>query len=283
MDARLQRRVQRYGWDLAAADYEPLWQAQLAAAQAELMARRGAGAGRARARRGLRHRAGRLRRRDAVGPDGRVVGRRPVRPDGRRRATAQRGNSGCRNASFARMDAESLALPDASFDVALCALGLMYMPDPAQARARDAPGAAARRPRRCWRCGASARAAAGRRCSRSSTPRSRATCVRCSSASGRRRAGAPVCRRGLRERSSSIASRRRWPTPTPTRRATRPSSAARSRWRGRASTTDVRARVAPALCRSDRAAWRHQQGYRIPGEFVVVTAVATGCSEPRQA
>ena len=28
------------------------------------------------------------------------------------------------------MDAESLALPDAGFDVVLCALGLMYMPDP---------------------------------------------------------------------------------------------------------------------------------------------------------
>jgi SAM-dependent methyltransferase len=31
------------------------------------------------------------------------------------------------------MDAETLALPDASIDVALCALGLMYMPDPEQA------------------------------------------------------------------------------------------------------------------------------------------------------
>jgi ubiquinone/menaquinone biosynthesis C-methylase UbiE len=31
------------------------------------------------------------------------------------------------------MDAEILALPDARFDVVLCALGLMYMPDPARA------------------------------------------------------------------------------------------------------------------------------------------------------
>lgn len=31
------------------------------------------------------------------------------------------------------MDAETLDLPDASFDVVLCALGLMYMPDPKQA------------------------------------------------------------------------------------------------------------------------------------------------------
>jgi ubiquinone/menaquinone biosynthesis C-methylase UbiE len=38
MEPRLQRRVQRYGWDLAADDYEPLWQAQLDPAQAELLA-----------------------------------------------------------------------------------------------------------------------------------------------------------------------------------------------------------------------------------------------------
>ena len=37
------------------------------------------------------------------------------------------------NTRFARMDAESLALPDAGFDVVLCALGLMYLPDPEQA------------------------------------------------------------------------------------------------------------------------------------------------------
>jgi hypothetical protein len=38
MEARLQRRVQRYGWDLAANDYEDAWQAQLAPAQAQLLA-----------------------------------------------------------------------------------------------------------------------------------------------------------------------------------------------------------------------------------------------------
>jgi methyltransferase family protein len=38
MDARLQRRIQRYGWDLAAVDYESLWQAQLAEAQDTLLA-----------------------------------------------------------------------------------------------------------------------------------------------------------------------------------------------------------------------------------------------------
>jgi ubiquinone/menaquinone biosynthesis C-methylase UbiE len=37
------------------------------------------------------------------------------------------------NAEFARMDGERLELPDASFDVVLCALGLMFMPEPERA------------------------------------------------------------------------------------------------------------------------------------------------------
>jgi SAM-dependent methyltransferase len=37
------------------------------------------------------------------------------------------------NVSLARMDAERLELPDSSFDIAVCALGLMYMPDPRKA------------------------------------------------------------------------------------------------------------------------------------------------------
>ena len=37
MDARLQQRVQRYGWDRAASTYEKSWQKQLEPAQARLM------------------------------------------------------------------------------------------------------------------------------------------------------------------------------------------------------------------------------------------------------
>ena len=33
----MQRRVQRYGWDLAADDYEALWQSQLSRAHAALL------------------------------------------------------------------------------------------------------------------------------------------------------------------------------------------------------------------------------------------------------
>ena len=65
----------------------------------------------------------------AVGPQGRVVG---VDISGRMvEAARQRaGERSVSNATFARMDAESLDLPDGAFDVVLCAFGLMYMPDP---------------------------------------------------------------------------------------------------------------------------------------------------------
>jgi ubiquinone/menaquinone biosynthesis C-methylase UbiE len=132
MEAKLQRRIQRYGWDLAAADYEPLWHAQLAAAHAELMARAALMAG----ERVLDVACGTglvaFDAARAVGPGGRVVGIdvsdamiETARSTGRARGVA--------NASFARMDAEQLGLPGASFDVAICALGLMYMPRPEQA------------------------------------------------------------------------------------------------------------------------------------------------------
>jgi cyclopropane fatty-acyl-phospholipid synthase-like methyltransferase len=38
VDSKLQTRIQRYGWDLACEDYEPLWQQQLAAARSALLA-----------------------------------------------------------------------------------------------------------------------------------------------------------------------------------------------------------------------------------------------------
>jgi ubiquinone/menaquinone biosynthesis C-methylase UbiE len=132
LEARLQRRIQRYGWDLAAHDYEGLWQNQLAEAQSILLSLASPSPGEqvldiacgtglvtfAAAR--------------AVRPDGRVLGvdLSGQMVDAARQRAADLELSNC---TFARMDAECLALPDASFDVALCGLGLMYMPDPEQA------------------------------------------------------------------------------------------------------------------------------------------------------
>jgi ubiquinone/menaquinone biosynthesis C-methylase UbiE len=132
MDAKLQRRVQRYGWDLAAGCYETLWQAQLAGAQAELMTLAAPAPG----ERVLDVACGTglvtLAAARAVGPHGRVLG---VDLSGAMvEAAAQRAaQQGLDNTTFARMDAEALELPAAGFDVVLCALGLMYMPNPAQA------------------------------------------------------------------------------------------------------------------------------------------------------
>jgi ubiquinone/menaquinone biosynthesis C-methylase UbiE len=132
MDARLQRRVQRYGWDLAASDYEPLWQAQLAEAQAALLAWGSPAPG----ERVLDIACGTglvsFEAARAVGVSGHVLGidlsDRMV--GGAERRAREKNLSNC---SFSRMDAETLALPDAGFDVVLCALGLMYMPDPEKA------------------------------------------------------------------------------------------------------------------------------------------------------
>jgi len=132
MEPRLQRRIQRYGWDLAAAGYQALWQAQLAPAHRALMALASpqpqeqvldvaCGTGLVA-----------LAAAERVGPRGHVLGTdisdRMV--DAARQRAAQRG---VHQLGFARMDAEQLALPDGGFDLALCALGLMYVPDPALA------------------------------------------------------------------------------------------------------------------------------------------------------
>jgi SAM-dependent methyltransferase len=132
MEPRLQRRVQRYGWDLAAAAYESLWGPQLAPAQAEAMACAGLRPGEHVLDVACGTGATALEAAGSVSPGGRVVG---VDLSGRMveaarlRARRQR----CVNARFERMDAERLELPDDSFDAALCVLGLMYVPCPERA------------------------------------------------------------------------------------------------------------------------------------------------------
>jgi ubiquinone/menaquinone biosynthesis C-methylase UbiE len=129
VDPRLQRRVQRYGWDKAAAQYESSWRRQLAPAQTRMLALAKLRAGERvvdiACGTGLVSFAAAA----IVGSTGTVLGTdlsdAMIRIASHRAADAQ--------VSFERMDAEELHLPDASFDVALCALGLMYVPDPRRA------------------------------------------------------------------------------------------------------------------------------------------------------
>jgi len=129
MDARLQRRVQRYGWDLASSQYERFWRDQLRPAQDRLLEMAALRPG----ERVLDVACGTglvtFPAAEAVGPAGAVFATdlsdamvRALRDTARR--------LGHDHVRAERMDAESLAVEDASFDAALCALGLMYVPDP---------------------------------------------------------------------------------------------------------------------------------------------------------
>jgi ubiquinone/menaquinone biosynthesis C-methylase UbiE len=134
MEPRLQRRVQRYGWDRAVAAYEHGWRDQLEPAHdlmVDMVALRpgdrvldvACGTGLVS-----------LRIAAAVGATGAVVGTdisgRMV--DEARRIAALRRLA---NASFERADAEALPFADQSFDAAVCGLGLMYVPEPIKALA----------------------------------------------------------------------------------------------------------------------------------------------------
>ena len=134
MDARLQLRVQRYGWDRAAARYDASWQRPLSSAHRLVLDRLQPRP----AERALDVACGTgglaCELAAAVGPAGRVVGvdLSQAMVDA---ATARAAEGGLRNTRFQRMDAQALALPDASFDVITCCFGLMYLPDPEQALA----------------------------------------------------------------------------------------------------------------------------------------------------
>jgi SAM-dependent methyltransferase len=130
MDARLQRRIQRYGWDRAASLYEQSWQRPLEPAQAALLAHAALVPG----ERVLDVACGTglvtFAAADAVGPAGAVVGVDLSEAMVTLAIARARGRDlDQTHVHFARMDAEDLLLPTASFDVALCALGLMYVPD----------------------------------------------------------------------------------------------------------------------------------------------------------
>lgn len=133
MDARLQTRIQRYGWDLAADDYEPTWAAQLAGVQAGLLSAAALGPG----EQVLDVACGTgliaLEAAKVVGARGGVLGvdlSQAMVDAAARRAQQQRPAG---KAVFTRMDAAHLSLPDGQFDIVLCSLGLMYLPEPALA------------------------------------------------------------------------------------------------------------------------------------------------------
>lgn len=132
MEEALQRRVQRYGWDKAAAQYENSWQQQLKPAHDAFFAMAKIEAGEKVIDVACGTGLTTFRAFEATGEKGMVLGTdlsdRMVEM-----STKTAVENKLLNVKFERMDAEELKLPDGEFDVSLCALGLMYVPNPINA------------------------------------------------------------------------------------------------------------------------------------------------------
>ncbi len=129
MKPELQRRIQRYGWDKAAEYYENCWQAQLKPAHDLLMKVSN-----------IQHNehiidiaAGTglitFRMAEKIGPSGHILAT-DISDEMVNISSKLAKDKGFNNIQFKRMDAEHLLCDDNSFDLATCALGLMYFPDP---------------------------------------------------------------------------------------------------------------------------------------------------------
>jgi ubiquinone/menaquinone biosynthesis C-methylase UbiE len=129
MQADLQRRVQRYGWDKAVQYYENFWQVQLKPAQDKMLELAELKPGEKLIDIACGTGLVTFPAAEKLGPGGFVLA--TDISDGminKGRELAKEKNLS--NIRFERMDAEELVVGNNEFDVALCALGLMYFPDP---------------------------------------------------------------------------------------------------------------------------------------------------------
>ena len=134
MEAAVQRRIQRYGWDRAVDHYERLWSLQLRPAHDRLIEvaqlRSGARVLEISCGTGLVT----WPLADLVGPTGRVVAT-DISERMVERTAAEAARRGLGQVSCRRVGAESIDEPDDTFDAVVCALGLMYVPEVATALA----------------------------------------------------------------------------------------------------------------------------------------------------
>jgi ubiquinone/menaquinone biosynthesis C-methylase UbiE len=132
MEPALQRRVQRYGWDKASGYYESYCQKQLYPAQQKLLElasiKKGDRIIDIACGTGLVS----FPAAELTGEKGSVMAN-DISDKMVHMGTDIAKERNITNISFQRMDAEELTVEDSSFDIALCALGLMYFPDPLNA------------------------------------------------------------------------------------------------------------------------------------------------------
>jgi ubiquinone/menaquinone biosynthesis C-methylase UbiE len=129
MEAKVHRRVQRYGWDKAVGDYDryfvPLIKhcserviSMLDLKPGERVLDIAAGTG-----------VGAFMASDRIGPAGELVAT-DISEKMVEATRAEAEERGVSNMRFGRMDAEELDFSDGSFDAVMCILGLMYPADP---------------------------------------------------------------------------------------------------------------------------------------------------------
>lgn len=132
MEPALQRRVQRYGWDKAATHYENAWQQQLQPAHDSLFEMAAIKQGQKIVDIACGTGLISFRAAAATGSNGFVLGN-DISDKMIEIADELSKENNISNIQFERMDAEELKISDDEFDVALCALGLMYVPHPGTA------------------------------------------------------------------------------------------------------------------------------------------------------
>lgn len=130
MEPQLQRRVQRYGWDKAAEFYNDSWKQQLLPAQDKLMEMMNLQPGESVLETACGTGLVTSRILKAVGDNGKVTA--TDLSGGMVELAKENVYSHNGSLNFRRMDAENLDLEENSYDAAICALGLMYVPDPLQ-------------------------------------------------------------------------------------------------------------------------------------------------------
>lgn len=132
MEPRLQRRVQRYGWDKAAEFYEDSWKEQLKPAQDKLIEMTALQPGENVIETSCGTGLVTFRVAKQVEPGGEVVAT-DLSDSMIEWAEGLAKKKNISNVAFHRMDAEQLELKDNQFDAAICSLGLMYFPYPVEA------------------------------------------------------------------------------------------------------------------------------------------------------
>lgn len=132
MEADLQRRIQRYGWDKASRYYEKFWHKQLKPAQDRMMEIANIQPGQKVIDIACGSGLVSFRAAELVGEKGLILGN-DISESMINLCLELADKRKIRNIGFERMDAEQLNVKDNEFDIALCALGLMYVPNPINA------------------------------------------------------------------------------------------------------------------------------------------------------